>query len=93
MGIVDRYMTRANEIIGDRTPGEAKYDSEIVRWLRKGKSIQKAILKANEKFPEEALEPSEEHYADLPRYEYIAEHEAILEKVKQPTGKAGRQRW
>ncbi len=55
MDILKRYLERANEIIGERTPGEQKYDREVVRWLRRGKST-KAIAKANEKYPTEALQ-------------------------------------
>lgn len=29
---------RANEIIGERTPDEEKYDREVIRWMRGGKS-------------------------------------------------------
>jgi hypothetical protein len=53
MDIINQYIARAKEIIGNRTPGEIKYDNEVVRWLRKGKGIKKAITKANEKFPSE----------------------------------------
>lgn len=42
--------------IGERTPDEQKYDHEVIRWLRRDKSISKAIAKANEKYPTEALQ-------------------------------------
>ena len=29
----------ANEIIGDRSSDEKRYDKEVLRWLRKGKGI------------------------------------------------------
>lgn len=48
MNILKQYTERANEIIGERTPDEEKYDREVIRWMRKGKSINKAIAKANE---------------------------------------------
>ncbi|MGI9069244.1 MAG: hypothetical protein ACR2HX_22935 [Pyrinomonadaceae bacterium] len=51
MDILKQYLERANEIIGERTPAEQKYDHEVVRWLRRGKSINKAIAKANEEVP------------------------------------------
>jgi hypothetical protein len=53
--ILKQYLERANEIIGERTPAEGKYDREVSRWIRRGKSIRKAIAKANEKYPTEAL--------------------------------------
>ena len=82
MDIVRDYLERANEIIGERTPAEEKYDREVVRWLGKGKDIRKAIAKANEKYPAEALSVDESMYEDLrARYEYIAEHERILQRL------------
>ena len=51
MDILKQYISRADEIIGERTAEEQKYDCEVVRWLRRGKSISKAIGKANQKIP------------------------------------------
>ena len=56
MDILNQYISRADEIIGERTAEEKKYDHEVVRWLRRGKSISKAISKANQKYPTEALQ-------------------------------------
>ncbi len=82
MNIPQQYITRANEIIGERTPDEQKYDHEVIRWMRKGKSVNKAIAKANEKYPTEALQFDDDTLADLQaHYEYLAEHDAIMEKL------------
>ena len=82
MDILKQYLERANEIIGERTPDEQKYDGEVVRWLRRGKSIAKAVAKANEKYPTEALQVSDNNLADLQaHYEYLADHDAISEKL------------
>jgi hypothetical protein len=54
--ILKQYTERAKEIIGERTPDEEKYDREVIRWIRRGKSIGKAIAKASEKYPTEALQ-------------------------------------
>lgn len=79
---LSEYLSRANEIIGDRTPDEERYDREVVRWMRKGKGISKAIAKANEKFPKEALQLNDDNLADVQaHYEYLADHEAIVEKL------------
>ena len=43
MDFIEQYLARANEIIGDRTKEEERYDKEVLRWLRKGKGIKKAI--------------------------------------------------
>ena len=82
MNVLKQYIARADEIIGDRTPDEQKYDREVIRWMRRGKSISKAIAKANEKYPAEALQVNNDNLADVQaHYEYLAEHEAIMEKL------------
>lgn len=74
MDILKQYLERANEIIGERTPAEQKYDHEVIRWLRRNKSINKAIAKANEKHPAEALQL--DNLADVQAHcEYLAEHD------------------
>ena len=78
MDILKQYTKRANEIIGERTPDEEKYDCEVIRWMRKGQGINKAIAKANEKYPTEALQVDDDTLADVrAHYEYLAEHDAI----------------
>ena len=80
--ILKEYIERANEIVGERTPDEQKYDREVIRWLLRGKSITKAIAKANEKYPTEALQIDNDNLADVQaHYEYLAEHAAIIEKL------------
>ena len=82
MDILKQYIERADEIIGERTPDEEKYDREVIRWIRRGKSISKAIAKANEKYPAEALQVDNDNFADVQaHYEYLADHEAINEKL------------
>lgn len=82
MDILNHYISRVDEIIGERTAEEQKYDHEVVRWVRKGKSISKAISKANQKYPTEALQVNNDNLADVQaHYEYLAEHEAIMEKL------------
>jgi hypothetical protein len=82
MDILKQHTERANEIIGERTPDEEKYDREVIRWMRRGKSINKAIAKANEKYPTEALQVDNDNLANVQsHYEYLADHEAITEKL------------
>lgn len=82
MDILKQYIERANETIGERTPEEQKYDHEVMCWMRRGKSITKAIAKANEKYPAEALQVDHDNLADVEaHYEYLAEHEGIIEKL------------
>jgi len=82
LDILKHYTERANEIIGERTSDEVKYDREVIRWIRRGKSIRKAIAKANEKYPTEALQVDNDNLADVQaHYEYLADHDAIMEKL------------
>lgn len=81
--ILKQYTERADEIIGERTPDEQKYDREVIHWIRRGKSISKAIAKASEKYPTEALQIDNDNLADVQaHYEYLADHEAINEKLE-----------
>ena len=83
MNVLREYLGRASEIIGDRTPDEEKYDHEVLRWMRKGKSVSQAIAKANEKYPSEALQINADNLADVEaHYDYLAEHDAIMEKLR-----------
>jgi hypothetical protein len=34
MDFIEEYFSRSQEIIGDRTQTEIRYDNEVVRWLR-----------------------------------------------------------
>ena len=84
MDFLEQYLSRSEEIIGERTPDEQKYDKEVVRWLLKRKPIKKAIAKANEKVPSDALSVTDENLADVQaHYEYLAEHESMMQKLKR----------
>ncbi|RJP52908.1 MAG: hypothetical protein C4583_05810 [Anaerolineaceae bacterium] len=82
MDFLEQYLNRANEIIGDRTKEEERYDKEVLRWLRKGKSIQKAINKANQKYPKGVLEVDADNINDVAaHYDYLLEHDNIIRKI------------
>ena len=82
MDFLNQYLQRSQEIIGDRTREEVRYDKEVLRWLRKKKKIQKAIERANKKYPKEALEIDDETINDVAaHYEYLLEHENIMKKM------------
>ena len=81
---LSEFTGRSNEIIGDRTPDEERYDREVLRWMRKGKSVSKAIGKANQKFPKEALKVDDDNLTDVQsHYEFTANHELIMERLRQ----------
>ena len=82
MDFLEQYLDRANKVIGDRTREEEGYDREVLRWLRKGKDIQKALRKANQKYPEEALEISDDSIKDVAaHYDYLLEHDNIIRRI------------
>jgi hypothetical protein len=35
MNIIEQYLLRSQEIIGNRTQEEKRYDKEVIKWLRK----------------------------------------------------------
>jgi len=79
---INAYLERAREIIGDRSQGEIEYDNAVVAHLSADMDIKRAIAAANQKYPEEALRPDPDDWADLAaRYEYIEEHKAILKRL------------
>ena len=82
MNLIDQHLDRANEIIGERTPREEKYDNEVLLWLEKTGKIRKAINKANKKYPNEALQYNEDNIADiLEHYDYLLNHMKIIRKL------------
>jgi hypothetical protein len=82
MDLIEKYLSRSQEIIGDRTRAEIRYDNEVVRWICKGKDIKKAINKANKKFPNEALKLDGRDINDVASYyDYVLEHDNIIRKI------------
>jgi hypothetical protein len=79
---INAYLQRAREIIGDRSPAEVAYDDSVASFLSTGMDIRRAIQAANRKHPQEALAPGSDQWDDVrSRYEYIAEHKAILKRL------------
>lgn len=82
MNFLDQYLQRSQEVIGDRSPAEKRYDNEVLRWLHKRKNIKKAIEKANKKYPAEALEIDDTNSNDVAaHYDYIMQHQEIMDKI------------
>ncbi len=79
MDPLEAYIARSKEIIGDRTGPEKRYDAAVLKWLRRRKSISKAIALANRKFPGEALELDDTNIGDVAaHYDYLLQHEEIM---------------
>jgi hypothetical protein len=82
MDFIEQYLSRSQEIIGNRSRAERHYDNEVIRWLRKGREIKKAIKKANKKYPNEALKLDGSEINDVASYyDYLLEHENIIHKI------------
>ena len=89
MSLIDQYLRRSQEIIGSRTESEERYDNEVIKWLKEGMTIGKAINRANERYPDEALKLDKTNVDDVAaHYEYLMQHIEILQKVS----KVGRRR-
>ena len=84
--LINAYLERAREIIGERSQPEIDYDDAVIAHLGSKtdiKDIKRAIAAANQKYPEEALKPSESDWPDMAaRYCYLKEHKAILARLK-----------
>ena len=88
MNLIDQYLRRSQEIIGKRTNAEERYDNEVVKWLKKGVNIRKAINKANKKYPDEALRIDETNVDDVAvHYEYLRQHMEIMQRIDPKPGK------
>ena len=82
MDFIEQYLSRSQEIIGDRSRAEIRYDNEVIRWLRKGREIKIAIKKANKKYPNEALKLEGSDINNVASYyDYLLEHENIIHKI------------
>jgi hypothetical protein len=80
------YLDRSHEIIGERTPEEVAHDNEVIKQLREGRHIKKALKMAAQKYPAEALHWDEETIGDIAaHYEYLTEHEEITSKLSALT--------
>jgi len=84
MNLIDQYLRRSQEIIGDRTESEERYDNEVIKGLKEGLTIRKAINEANERYPDEALQLDEANAEDVAaHYEYLMQHMEILHKMNR----------
>jgi hypothetical protein len=84
--LIDSYLKDTAEfssMLEERTAGEVAYDNEVVTALRKGLSIKKALELAGKKYPDDALQWSDETIEDIrTHYEYLMNHEDIIAKLK-----------
>ena len=84
MNPLEAYLARSKDIIGDRSSAEEKYDTDVLKGLRRGKSLVKAIEAANRKHPSEALEIVDGNIdAVAAHYDYLLQHEQIMRKLQR----------
>ncbi len=84
MNILKQYLSRAKEIIGDRSPDEILYDQKVLAWLRYGQSIKAAIEMANQASPGEALMVTDENIAYVEDYyDHLLNHTSIMDKLSK----------
>jgi len=82
MNTLDKYMQRSQDIIGERTPEEERYDNEVVRNFKNFGDMRKAIDIANEIYPDEALKYDDKSIHDIKEhYDYLSKHMDILAKM------------
>lgn len=84
MTTFQKYAETAERIIGNRTPAKVAYDNEVLRWRHiTGGDTRAAILKANQRYPEEALEPDDSDFEEIEaHYSYLATHAEIVRNLK-----------
>jgi len=81
MNLIDQYMQRSHEIIGECTPEEAQYDLNVIECLKKHGKIRKALNQANKKYPKEAINYNDGNINDIEsHYFYILNHMEILNR-------------
>jgi hypothetical protein len=86
--LMQMYLRRAEEIIGERTPAEIAHDDEVVAELEKGLPIEAALANAARKHPSEALQWDADSIGDIAaHYDYLKEHVRIMKMMqgKKPT--------
>ena len=89
VSLIDQYLRRSQEIIGNRTQFEECYDNEVIKWLKKQVNIHKAINEANKKYPNEALKLDKTNVQDVAaHYEYLIQHMEIMQKFSPKQNEA-----
>ena len=87
--IIDSYQQMSSEFeksLKERSSDEIEYDKTVIKELRKGRSMKKALKIAAKKYPNEALQYDDQSIGDIQAYyEYLLNHEDIKDKIKRIT--------
>lgn len=85
--IIDFYNQMSagfEEVLQERTPEEITYDEIVLKELKIGRNIKRALKIANRECPDEALQFDEENINDIAsHYDYLLNHELIKSRIKQ----------
>ena len=85
--LFDFYEQMSSDFDGslkERTSEEIAYDNAVLKELRKGRSIKKALKLAAKKYPNEALQYNDNTIKDIEaHYDYLLNHELIKGKIKK----------
>ena len=85
--IIDLYNQMSSsfeELLKERTPDEIAYDNIVIKELRKGRSIKKALKIAGKEYPSESLKYKDDNIDDIhAHYEYFLNHELIKAKMRR----------
>jgi hypothetical protein len=77
--MLEAILARGDEVAGERTSAEIAYDDEVLAGLDSGLSIEAALAKAAETYPDEALQVDESQIEDVAaHYEFLGNHIKIL---------------
>ncbi len=71
-------------MLDERTPDEVAFDDEVIKALRNGSSIDRALEVAGERYPKEALSCDANNIEELrSHYDYLLNHEDIKSRIEQ----------
>jgi hypothetical protein len=86
IGFYQQYFAGFEEELKQRTVNEIAYDDIIIKELNKGRSIKKALKIAAKKYPDEALQYTDETIDEIKEhYEFLLNHELIKKKIARMT--------
>ena len=72
------------EILDERTPDEIAHDNVVIKELKKGRNIMKALKLAAKQYPKETLQYNDETIVDIAaHYDYLLNHEDIKAKINR----------
>ena len=80
----NQMSSEFQETLEERSPDEIAHDRIVLKELKKGRALKKALKLAGKKYPNEALQYTEDTIGDIEsHYDYLLNHENIKAKIKQ----------